>query len=111
MVAPRNRFCWTIATIPTTRNISIGRSRNVPSSSCLTSKEDPECLTNLAQDEKYTSIREELRGKLEVLLISQKDPRMTGKWDLFDSYPRYSGMREFMGGFVERGEYNPAFQY
>ncbi|MCA9425637.1 MAG: sulfatase [Candidatus Omnitrophica bacterium] len=73
-------------------------------------RKDPECLENLADDPIFESIRKDLHGKLEFLLISQKDPRVTGRFDLFDSYPRYSGMREFMGGFVERGKYNPAFQ-
>ncbi len=73
-------------------------------------KKDPACVTNLAGNPDFQSIRDALHGKLEALLISQKDPRLTGKWDLFDSYPRFAHMRPFLGGFAEQGKYNPAFQ-
>jgi hypothetical protein len=34
---------------------------------------------------------------------------MHGRGDIFESYPRYSGMRPHLGGFAEQGEYNPAY--
>ena len=74
-------------------------------------KKDPGCLTNLADNPAYQDVVKELHGKLKVLLTEQKDPRIVGPYHLFDSYPRHNGpMRPFLGGFAEKGKYNPAFQ-
>jgi hypothetical protein len=35
---------------------------------------------------------------------------MLGMGDIFESYPRVSSMRPQLGGFAERGEYNPKYQ-
>lgn len=70
---------------------------------------DPDCLVNLAAGEEYDSIRKALHATLEASLVAQGDPRVLGFGDVFDSYPRFAGMREAMGGFHERGAYNPAF--
>jgi uncharacterized sulfatase len=72
-------------------------------------KSDPGCTQNLADDPKFQAIKKELRSKLEKELSSQGDPRMTGKGDVFESYPRFGGMRQFPG-FNEKGKYNPKFQ-
>ncbi len=42
------------------------------------------------------------------VLTEQKDPRVLGTGDLFDSYPRFGKMRPFPG-FNTQGQYNPAF--
>jgi uncharacterized sulfatase len=70
---------------------------------------DPWCLNNLAQNPKYESIREHLKNKLQAKLKEQGDPRVHGKGDVFESYPRFGSMRYFPG-FNKRGEYNPEFQ-
>jgi N-sulfoglucosamine sulfohydrolase len=71
---------------------------------------DPGCLNNLAADPAQQEILQSLREKLRELLREQQDPRVLGKGDIFESYPRVSHMRPELGGFAERGEYNPAFQ-
>lgn len=50
-----------------------------------------------------------MRKTLESDLKTQGDPRMTGKGDVFDSYPRFGAMRDFPG-FKEKGKYNPKYQ-
>ncbi len=71
-------------------------------------KEDPYCLHDLSKIFKLQSVRKELKQQLEQQLIAQKDPRMMGYGDVFDSYPRFGLMRPY-DGFKERGKYNPAF--
>ena len=70
---------------------------------------DPGCTKNLATNQEYFPIKEKLRQTLEKELKVQGDPRLTGKSDLFDSYPRFGAMRNFPG-FKEKGKYNPKFQ-
>jgi uncharacterized sulfatase len=73
-------------------------------------RQDPGCLTNLATDSGQAQVREELSARLEGELKRTKDPRVMGKGDIWESYPRYSPMRPELGGFAEEGKYNPAFQ-
>ncbi len=51
-----------------------------------------------------------LRAEMDRTLKAQGDPRALGTGDIFESYPRHSPMRPELGGFAERGAYNPAFQ-
>ena len=69
---------------------------------------DPECVHDLSQDSEYASIKDKLRALLDKNLVEQGDPRMSGS-EIFDSYPRYSTMRNFEG-FNKRGEYNPEYK-
>ncbi len=69
---------------------------------------DPWSVNDLSGDPEYAGIMRELDRKLMELLKEQKDPRVTGKGDVFESYPRFGLMRLFPG-FSERGAYNPAF--
>ena len=73
-------------------------------------KDDPGCLRNLAGDPGHEAVGEELAAKLEEILRAQGDPRVLGTGDVFESYPRVSSMRPQLGGFAERGKYNPAYQ-
>jgi len=68
-------------------------------------KTDPACLENLAARSEYHLITRQLRAELEKALIAQADPRIVGYGDIFESYPRYSSMRDF-AGFKKQGEYN-----
>jgi uncharacterized sulfatase len=70
---------------------------------------DPGCTNNLANDPDMKGIREDLQNKLMQELRIQRDPRVEGKGDIFESYPRFASMRPF-DGFKERGEYNPKYQ-
>jgi uncharacterized sulfatase len=70
--------------------------------------EDPYCIDNIADRKEYAEIVSELQETLMTDLKAQGDPRAFGN-PIFDSYPRYSSMRNFKG-FNERGAYNPAFK-
>jgi uncharacterized sulfatase len=57
---------------------------------------DPECMNNLAEDPDYAEIKETLREALLAELRETNDPRVVGPDpEVFDSYLRYSPMREF----------------
>ncbi len=59
-------------------------------------KKDPYNLTNLAGDPAFKEIEEELKKVLKSELEKSQDPRVTGPdKEIFDSYVRYSPMREF----------------
>lgn len=72
-------------------------------------KEDPYCMHNIAGQANATKILEKLKQTMHAKLLEQSDPRMTGRGNIFDSYPRFGLMRPFEG-FKERGKYNPAFK-
>lgn len=59
-------------------------------------RNDPDCLSNLAGHPAYRSLEDEMKKKLLEELKLSKDPRITGPdKEVFDSYLRYSPMREF----------------
>lgn len=58
--------------------------------------DDPACLHNLAESSRHDSVLTSLRGRLGGYLMQTLDPRVTGRGELFESYPRLVGeMREF----------------
>tara|TARA_R110001592_G_scaffold60806_3_gene185210 strand:+ start:109455 stop:111164 length:1710 start_codon:yes stop_codon:yes gene_type:complete len=57
---------------------------------------DPYCLNNLVNDAQYASVKEEMQAALLNELKASNDPRVVGPdKELFDTYIRYSPMREF----------------
>jgi uncharacterized sulfatase len=72
-------------------------------------RRDPSCMENLAPSNEHGDACRQLRDRLMKLLTEQGDPRIAGS-DVFDSYPRVSGMRPELGGFAQQGEYNPKYQ-
>ncbi|NND08895.1 MAG: sulfatase [Saprospiraceae bacterium] len=70
---------------------------------------DPGCTKNLALDPRMHDVKSALHEVLIQTLKGQADPRMFGEGDIFESYPRFGGMRDFPG-FKERGAYNPTYQ-
>jgi uncharacterized sulfatase len=58
--------------------------------------QDPSCLKNLSGDPKYEKVEKEMKESLLSELKRSNDPRITGPdREVFDSYLRYSPMREF----------------
>ncbi len=49
--------------------------------------DDPECLTNLAENPKFAARKKALKKQMEEELSAQKDPRQFGQGNLFDEYP------------------------
>jgi N-sulfoglucosamine sulfohydrolase len=91
---------------PDLRDLAFGKR---PEEQLYDIANDPWCLNNLARNPNYESIRIALKNELQTELKKQGDPRMHGKGDMFESYPRFGSMRSFPG-FKKRGEYNPEFQ-
>jgi uncharacterized sulfatase len=59
-------------------------------------KNDPYNLTNLAGNPEFAEIEQELKQALLAELKTSEDPRIVGPdKEVFDSYIRYSPMREF----------------
>ncbi|MFI4875227.1 MAG: sulfatase [Blastopirellula sp. JB062] len=58
-------------------------------------KSDPGCLKNLASDPKAASIRQAMQQELNAYLAETGDTRQTGSGDVWESYPRYSPIRDF----------------
>lgn len=57
---------------------------------------DPFCLNNLSGNAQYTEVEKEMKELLMKELNKSKDPRVVGPdKEVFDSYIRYSPMREF----------------
>jgi hypothetical protein len=47
---------------------------------------DPECMNNLANQPRLKKVKEDLKVRMEKMLKDQKDPRMFGNGDIFNSY-------------------------
>lgn len=62
-------------------------------------KQDPFCLTNLADDRRHRARLERLRQQMNRELRAQDDPRMFGRGYLFD---RYVYADESVRNFYER---------
>ena len=56
---------------------------------------DPGCTKNLADDPSHEKIKTALAKQLDDYLRATGDPRVTGKGDIFETYPRYSHLRWF----------------
>ncbi|MGI9242771.1 MAG: sulfatase family protein [Verrucomicrobiales bacterium] len=58
--------------------------------------DDPACLNNLSgQPGMVAEIQQDLVSRLDAQLKATRDPRATGDGDIFETYPRYSGIRWF----------------
>ena len=71
---------------------------------------DPGCMKNLGGEAGLQKVLGGLRKDLETRLREQGDPRVTGKGDIWESYPRFSPTRPELGGFSKEGEYNPKYK-
>lgn len=58
-------------------------------------RKDPGCLNNLATDPSHVDTRRRLAGELERYLKETGDARVTGNGDVWESYIRYSPLRQF----------------
>jgi len=85
-------------------------ARKRPTEQLFDVSRDPACLQNLAQDAAFKEVRDDLRDRLTETLTRQGDPRLHRYGDIWESYPRFGVMRPELGGFAERGKYNPKYQ-
>jgi len=66
-----------------------------PSEELFDIRQDPGCLNNLAGQQGFAKIRDELRAQLDNYLVETGDPRATGNGDVYEGYIRYSPIRKF----------------
>ena len=94
-------------TYPALFELAVGKR---PEEELYALKNDPGCVSNVAQHADHVETCRALRDTLMAALTEQGDPRALGTGDIFESYPRVSHMRPQLGGFAERGQYNPKCQ-
>jgi uncharacterized sulfatase len=59
-------------------------------------RKDPYCLTNLCGQPEYSAVEKEMKDELLKELIRSGDPRVVGPdKEIFETYIRYSPIREF----------------
>ncbi|MEX2176225.1 MAG: sulfatase [Pirellulaceae bacterium] len=56
---------------------------------------DPATIDNLADDPAHAAAKAKLRAELNQYLTATEDARMTEKGDIWETYPRYSPIRQF----------------
>lgn len=66
-----------------------------PSEEFFDIEADPGCLNNLANDPVHAAVCQEHREQLEGYLRETGDPRILDGGDIFETYKRYSPIREF----------------
>lgn len=66
-----------------------------PSEELFDIKSDPDCLINLADDPKFADVLAELSGRLIAALKDTGDARVLDGGDIWETYPRVSGVRWF----------------
>jgi len=59
-------------------------------------KNDPECLTNLAEKPEFENLKKEMKNELFALLKQQDDPRIFGRGEIFDQYDFERRNKEYM---------------
>lgn len=50
-------------------------------------EKDAFCMNNLASNAEFSDKKNKMKNRMEALLKEQKDPRMFGKGDIFNTYP------------------------
>jgi len=94
-------------------NLCFGRR---PSEELYNVKEDPECLTNLADAADQADRKAAMRELMTENLKKQGDPRMFGQGDVFDNYPyahdngrgfyeRYTAGEKMNAGWVNSSDF------
>ncbi|OPZ22271.1 MAG: hypothetical protein BWZ10_00444 [candidate division BRC1 bacterium ADurb.BinA364] len=56
---------------------------------------DPGCLRDLARDAAHAETLAALRGRMDAFLRETADPRSTGEGYIWETYKRYSPIRQF----------------
>jgi arylsulfatase A-like enzyme len=70
-------------------------------------KEDPFCMNNLAENEKFANRKNKMEAFMIQRLLEQEDPRILGNGDIFDSYKYWGAVQNYYNRFMA-GEKIPA---
>jgi hypothetical protein len=79
---------------------------------------DQECTENLADQPEYASLKAKLVSQMEKKLRDDKDPRILGKGEIFDTYPyseekqrnyynRWLSGEKMSAGWIEQTDVEP----
>src|SRR5690606_7025191 len=68
---------------------------------------DPFCMHNIADDDSYTALKEELENELLKKLNEEGDPRALGNGEIFDNYPYNGAVKDYYNRHMS-GEKIPA---
>ncbi|MEZ6091483.1 MAG: sulfatase-like hydrolase/transferase [Pirellulaceae bacterium] len=90
-----------------------------PSEEMYNVRLDPECMHNLASDEQFASVKQELQSRMVQELTAQEDPRMLGNGDVFEAYPyadpkvvdfynRFMKGEQLRAGWVNPTDFQPS---
>lgn len=66
-----------------------------PAEELFNVSEDPGCVNNLAEDPAFGQVLLAHRNQLGGYLMKTLDPRVTGNGDIYETYIRYSPLRQF----------------
>ncbi|HMP30213.1 MAG TPA: hypothetical protein PKD85_11470, partial [Saprospiraceae bacterium] len=69
-------------------------------------QKDPNCIYNLAKDKKLTTIKDRLKHFMVQKLKEQKDPRMFGNGDVFDTYEYAGDVKNYYNRFISGEKVN-----
>jgi len=72
--------------------LSVGKR---PAEELFDIRKDPDCLHNLAEKPEMQKVRNELQDRLFTYLKETNDARVSGNGDVWETYPRVSGLRWF----------------
>lgn len=70
-------------------------------------EDDPYCMENLTDVERFNDIKANLERKMTIKLQEQNDPRILGMGDVFDNYEYSGAVRNFYNRYMS-GENIPA---
>lgn len=70
-------------------------------------KEDPFCMKNLAADESYRELKDQMNNEMVEKLREQGDPRILGKGDIFENYEYFGEVKNYYNRYMQ-GEKVPA---
>ena len=93
--SPTKRFLTENRADPEVRPFFVLAMAKRPPEELFDVTKDPGCLENLAENPEHEQTRKRLADKLEAYLRETGDPRVTGDGDVWESYKRYSPIRQF----------------
>ncbi len=80
----------------------------LPAEELYSLKNDPFCMTNIADDSSYLEIKNELIDLMTNELMKQEDPRILGNGDIFDTYQHHDeSQHDFYEKFLQGDPSNP----
>ena len=87
-------------------NLAMGKR---PTEELFKMPDDHACLNNLAEDPAYADVKQKLWQELKQTLEAQKDPRILGNGDIFDTYEYVGKAPHSWKTYAEGGFHKQSF--